>query len=40
MKYIEMTGSPRIDTAKRLFEYFGYELKVEELSNELKELEG
>ena len=35
MKYVEMTGSPRIDTAQRLFYYFGYELKVE-----LKELEG
>lgn len=29
LKYVDMTGSPRINTAERIFEYFGYELKIE-----------
>jgi DNA-binding phage protein len=29
MKYVDMTGSPRMNTAEKLFEYFGYEIKVE-----------
>jgi DNA-binding phage protein len=30
MKYVDMTGSPRMNTAEKLFEYFGYEIKIEE----------
>jgi DNA-binding phage protein len=28
MKYVDMTGSPRMNTAEKLFEYFRYEIKI------------
>jgi DNA-binding phage protein len=29
MKYVDKTGSPRLNTAEKLFEYFGKQIKID-----------